>query len=84
MRVIPYGHQAISEADIQAVVDVLHTDWLTQGPMVERFEQTVAEYCCAAFAVAVNSATSALHLACRALGLGPGDMLWTSPRHVRR
>lgn len=76
---IPYGRQSISPADIQAVVDVLNSDWLTQGPTVERFERTVADYCGAAHAVAVNSATSALHIACLAAGLGPGDILWTSP-----
>ncbi|EHP85507.1 DegT/DnrJ/EryC1/StrS aminotransferase [Geobacter metallireducens RCH3] len=76
---IPYGRQSISPADIQAVVDVLNSDWLTQGPTVERFEQTVAGYCGTAHGVAVNSATSALHMACLAAGLGPGDILWTSP-----
>ncbi len=76
---IPYGRQSISPADVQAVVDVLNSDWLTQGPTVERFEQTVAGYCGTAHAVAVNSATSALHIACLAAGLGPGDILWTSP-----
>lgn len=76
---IPYGRQSISEADIQAVVDVLRSDWLTQGPAIEQFEQTVATYCGAKYAVAVNSATSALHIACLAADLGPGDTLWTSP-----
>lgn len=76
---IPYGRQSISPADIQAVVDVLNSDWLTQGPTVERFEQTVAGHCGTAHGVAVNSATSALHIACLAAGLGPGDILWTSP-----
>ncbi len=76
---IPYGRQSISPADIQAVVDVLNSDWLTQGPTVERFERTVADYSGAAHAVAVNSATSALHIACLAAGLGPGDIFWTSP-----
>jgi len=76
---IPYGRQSISDTDIQAVVDVLKSDWLTQGPAVERFEQTVADYCGATHAIAVNSATSALHVACLAAGLGPGDILWTSP-----
>ncbi len=76
---IPYGRQAITEADIAAVTAVLRSDFLTQGPAVPRFEQAVAAYCGAAHAVAVNSATSALHLACLALGLGPGDWLWTSP-----
>lgn len=76
---IPYGRQTISDQDIQAVVDVLRSDWLTQGPAVERFERAVAEYCGVKYAVAANSATSALHIACRAAGLGDGDILWTSP-----
>jgi UDP-4-amino-4,6-dideoxy-N-acetyl-beta-L-altrosamine transaminase len=76
---IPYGRQDISEADIQAVVDVLHSDFLTQGPVVPEFEKAVAGYCHARHAVAVNSATSALHIACLALGVGPGDWVWTSP-----
>ena len=76
---IPYGRQNISEADIQAVVDVLRSDFLTQGPAVPAFEQAVANYCGASHGVAVNSATSALHIACLALGLGPGDWLWTTP-----
>lgn len=76
---IPYGHQDISDEDIRAVVEVLRSDWLTQGPAVERFEQAVAEYCGAPHALAMCNATAALHLACRALGLGPGDLLWTSP-----
>ena len=78
-KAIPYGKQSITEADIQSVVDVLRSDFLTQGPMVPRFETAVANYCQAQFAVAVNSATSALHIACLALELGPGDRLWTSP-----
>ena len=77
--VIPYGRQSISEADIQAVVEVLQSDWLTQGPAVERFEAAVAQYCGARYAVAVSSATAALHIACLAAGLGPGDRMWTSP-----
>ncbi|MBL8252419.1 MAG: UDP-4-amino-4,6-dideoxy-N-acetyl-beta-L-altrosamine transaminase [Candidatus Competibacter sp.] len=76
---IPYARQAISQADIDAVVEVLRSDFLTQGPMIERFERSVVDYCGAAHAVAVNSGTSALHIACQALGLGPGDRLWTSP-----
>lgn len=76
---IPYGRQDISEADIDAVVQVLRSDWLTQGPAIERFEHEVATYCGARHAVAVSNATAALHLACLALGLGPGDILWTSP-----
>jgi UDP-4-amino-4,6-dideoxy-N-acetyl-beta-L-altrosamine transaminase len=76
---IPYGRQDITQADIDAVVGVLQSDFLTQGPMVPRFEQQVASHVGAAHALAVNSATSALHIACLALGLGPGDRLWTSP-----
>jgi UDP-4-amino-4,6-dideoxy-N-acetyl-beta-L-altrosamine transaminase len=76
---IPYGRQDINQADIQAVVDVLNSDFLTQGPAVPAFEKTVTDYCDANYGVAVNSATSALHIACLALGLGQGDWLWTSP-----
>jgi len=76
---IPYGRQDISQADIDAVVEVLRSDFLTQGPTVPRFEQAVAEYCGVQHGVAVNSATSALHIACLALDLGPGDWLWTCP-----
>lgn len=76
---IPYGRQDITQADIDAMVEVLRSDFLTQGPAVPRFEQAVATYCGAHHAIAVNSATSALHIACLALGLGPGDWLWTSP-----
>lgn len=76
---IPYGRQDITQADIDAVVAVLQSDFLTQGPMVPRFEQGVARHVGAEHALAVNSATSALHIACLALGLGPGDRLWTSP-----
>ncbi len=76
---IPYGRQSISEADISAVVAVLRSDFLTQGPAVERFERALAQACDAPHAVAVANATAGLHLACLALGLGPGDALWTSP-----
>ncbi|ROO35901.1 MULTISPECIES: UDP-4-amino-4,6-dideoxy-N-acetyl-beta-L-altrosamine transaminase [unclassified Pseudomonas] len=76
---IPYGRQDITQADIDSVVRVLQSDYLTQGPMVPRFEQQVAAHVGANHALAVNSATSALHIACLALGLGPGDRLWTSP-----
>ncbi len=76
---IPYGRQNISEADIDAVVDTLRSDWLTQGPAIERFEQAVAQRCQAAHGIAVSNATAALHIACLALDLGPGDRLWTSP-----
>jgi UDP-4-amino-4,6-dideoxy-N-acetyl-beta-L-altrosamine transaminase len=77
--VIPYGRQTISDEDVQAVVDVLRSDYLTQGPVVPRFEQAIADYCGVPNALAVNSATSALHVACLALGIGPGDRVWTSP-----
>ena len=77
-EIIPYGRQSISEADIQSVVDVLRSDFLTQGPVVPAFEEALASYCQASYGVAVNSATSALHIACLALGVGPGDWLWTS------
>lgn len=76
---IPYGRQDITQADIDAVVEVLKSDFLTQGPMVPRFEQTVAQHVGACHALAVNSATSALHIACLAIGLGRGDWLWTTP-----
>ncbi|MCQ3032844.1 UDP-4-amino-4,6-dideoxy-N-acetyl-beta-L-altrosamine transaminase [Pseudomonas syringae] len=76
---IPYGRQDITQADIDAVVGVLQSDFLTQGPMVPRFEGLIADYCGTKHALAVNSATSALHIACLALGLGPGDLLWTTP-----
>jgi UDP-4-amino-4,6-dideoxy-N-acetyl-beta-L-altrosamine transaminase len=76
---IPYGRQEITQADLDAVVAVLRSDFLTQGPLVPAFEQAIAGHCGARHALAVNSATSALHLACLALGLGAGDLLWTTP-----
>ncbi len=76
---IPYGRQNITEDDIQAVVDVLRSDNITQGPVVPLFENKFKQYCRADHAVAVNSATSALHIACLALGVGRGDLVWTSP-----
>lgn len=76
---IPYARQDINADDIAAVIKVLHSDFLTQGPVVPQFEQAVAEHCTSRYALAVNSATSALHLAYLALGLGPGDWLWTTP-----
>jgi len=76
---IPYGKQDISQADIESVINVLQSDFLTQGSQVPLFEKTVSDYCGSEFGVAVNSATSALHIACLALGLGEGDYLWTSP-----
>ncbi|SSW69709.1 GDP-perosamine synthase [Achromobacter veterisilvae] len=78
MQSIPYGRQHINQADIDAVVQVLQSDYLTQGPAVPKFERLLADYCGTAHALAVNSATSALHIACLALDLGPGDWLWTS------
>jgi UDP-4-amino-4,6-dideoxy-N-acetyl-beta-L-altrosamine transaminase len=79
MKRIPYARQTIERADIEAVVEVLQSDWLTQGPAVARFEQALAAYAGARHAVAASNGTAALHLACLALGLGPGDSLWTSP-----
>lgn len=76
---IPYGRQNINQQDINAVIEILRSDWITQGPAIERFEQAVAEYCGVKYAVAVSSATAALHIACLADGLGKGDILWTSP-----
>lgn len=76
---IPYGRQSISEDDIAAVVDVLRSDFITQGPRIEFFERVVADYCGVGHAVAVSNGTAALHLACLAANLGPGDTLWTSP-----
>jgi len=76
---IPYGRQSISDADIQAVVDVLKSELLTQGPAIPAFEQAICNYTNAEYGVAVNSGTSALHIACLALGLGKGDVLWTTP-----
>jgi len=76
---IPYGRQDITEEDVDAVIDVLKSDFLTQGPVIPQFEEAVRLHVGADYAVAVNSATSALHVACLALGLGPGDWLWTSP-----
>ncbi len=79
MSTIPYGRQDINQADIDAVFAVLRSDFLTQGPSVPAFEKVVADYCGAKHAVAVNSASSALHIACLALGVGKGDSVWTTP-----
>ncbi|MCL1036425.1 UDP-4-amino-4,6-dideoxy-N-acetyl-beta-L-altrosamine transaminase [Shewanella submarina] len=76
---IPYGKQDLNQSDIDAVVDVLKSNWLTQGPQVPAFEQSICDYTGARHAIAVNSATSALHIACLALDIGPGDRVWTSP-----
>ncbi len=76
---IPYGRQSIDEDDVAAVVEALRSDWLTQGPACAHFEEAVAKYCDAPHAVATCNATAALHLACLALKIGPGDLVWTSP-----
>jgi len=76
---LPYGRQTITEGDIAAVADVLRSPYLTQGPAIPAFEQAVSAQVRARYGIAVNSATSALHIACMALGLGPGDHLWTTP-----
>ena len=76
---IPYGRQDINQSDIDSVINVLKSDFLTQGLQVPLFEKTVSDYCGSKFGVAVNSATSALHIACLALGLGENDYLWTTP-----
>jgi UDP-4-amino-4,6-dideoxy-N-acetyl-beta-L-altrosamine transaminase len=76
---IPYGRQNITIDDINAVVDVLKSDFLTQGPCVPKFEESIINYCSSTYALAVNSATSALHIACLALEVKPGDHVWTSP-----
>lgn len=78
-RMIPYGRQSVSESDIKAVATVMRSDFLTQGPAVPAFEKKISEYCGASHAIAVNSATSALHIACLALGVGKGDIVWTTP-----
>ena len=76
--IIPYGRQDVTQDDIDAVVNVLNSDFLTQGPCVPKFEKKISEYCGAKYAVATNSSTSSLHLACLALDLTNGDWLWTS------
>jgi UDP-4-amino-4,6-dideoxy-N-acetyl-beta-L-altrosamine transaminase len=78
-EIIPYGRQDINKEDIESVIEILNSEYLTQGPTVELFEKMVSDYVNVKHAVAVNSATSALHIACLALELGPGDILWTSP-----
>ena len=76
---IPYGRQDITQEDVDSVIEVLQSDFLTQGPQVPAFEDAIREYCEVEYALAVNSGTSALHIACLALGIGPGDEVWTSP-----
>ncbi len=75
---IPYGRQEVTKEDIDSVVDVLKSDFLTQGPVLPKFEKAVADFCNVKYAFAVNSATSALHLACLALDVGKGDIVWTA------
>lgn len=79
MRLIPYGKHTVREEDIEEVVKVLRSDWISQGPKIEEFEKAVADYCGAKYAVAVSSGTAALHIAALALGIGPGDEVITSP-----
>ncbi|MBW2100772.1 MAG: aminotransferase class I/II-fold pyridoxal phosphate-dependent enzyme, partial [Deltaproteobacteria bacterium] len=76
---MPYGLQTIDEDDIQAVIEVLKSDWLTTGPLVEKFEQAVADFVGAEYAVAVSSGTAALHAAMYAIGVGPGDEVIVPP-----
>lgn len=76
---LPYGRQSIDDADIEEVVRVLRSDYLTQGPAIERFEKAVTDWCGARHGVAMSNGTAALHLACKALGVGHGDIVWTSP-----
>ena len=78
-NIIPYGRQSIDNRDIKNVVNVLKSDFLTSGPIVEKFEKEIRKYCNSKFSVSANSATSALHIACLALGLSKGDILWTTP-----
>ena len=79
MNFIPYGRQSIDDQDIESIIAVLRSAWLTQGPLVEQFENQLAHYCGAEYAVAVCNATAALHLACQALAVGHEDIVWTSP-----
>lgn len=79
MQYIPYGRQDIQQQDIEHVLETLQSDWITQGPMIEKFEQKLCDYTGASFSAVMNSATSCLHVACMALGVGEGDVVWTSP-----
>ena len=76
---IPYSKQSINDDDINEVIKVLKSEMITQGPLVERFEKTICSYTSSNYSVLTNSATSALHISCLALGLSEGDVLWTSP-----
>ena len=78
-KIIPYGKQFIDEDDILNVTNILRSDWLTQGPILDKFETEISDYCNVKYSVACNSGTSALHLACMALDLGEEDEVWTSP-----
>ena len=78
-NIIPYGRQEVTDDDVKAVIKVLKSDFLTQGPIVPKFEDAVSNYCGAKFAIAVNSATSALHISLLSLEVGSGDIVWTSP-----
>lgn len=78
MKMIPYGKQDINDEDVKAVIDILKSDFITMGPTVTRFEKAIAEHCGAKFGVSSNSATSALHIACLALGVGAGDTVWVA------
>ena len=78
-NLIPYGRHEITTDDISSVTEVLNSEFLTQGPVVQHFEDALTLYCKVNHAVAVNSSTSALHMACLAIDIGPGDYVWTSP-----
>lgn len=78
-QLLPYGHQSIDDEDIKAVIEILRTDWLTQGPKIDEFERTIANYCGARYAVAMSSGTAALHAACAAAGISSGDEVITTP-----
>ena len=79
MNFIPYGRQNINQNDIDSVIETLKSDWITQGPMIEKFENKLSNYTSAKYVSALNSATSALHIACLSMGVGKGDIVWTSP-----
>ncbi|CAM3043085.1 TPA: UDP-4-amino-4,6-dideoxy-N-acetyl-beta-L-altrosamine transaminase [Legionella pneumophila] len=76
---IPYGRQDIDQCDIEFVIETLNSDWLTQGPRISQFESAIANYCVVKHAIAVSNGTAALHLICMALGIGAGDLVWTTP-----
>ncbi len=78
-KYLPYGRQSITNKDISSVKKILKSDFLTTGPTIKLFEKSLSKFCRSKFAVAVNSATSALHIACLSLGIKKGDIVWTSP-----